>query len=339
MSRMFTAKVVQDPRLGVPTVRLRYESPTRGIRVEIVPAFGSNMYRYRVDNTELIYCNIERLKHRDWTGTFVLWPLPNRVRDKQFEFEGHVQSLKAIVRREGNEPLIHGLVDDQPWNLGKVTTDASSACAQTWIEITPQSPLYRHFPYPSKLTLDFVLTERGIRISYTVKNNGSKNMPFGFALHPYFALLSGATHTLVTLPADSIMEADDELLPTGRLLPMGAQEYDVRLPTAVSELELDHVFTELHPGAVARIDYPRQNLALNLRASSDFTHLVLYTLEADKGFICFENQTGSTDMINLHAKAQQRGDQALAKAAHLLVLPPRAKHQGFIAYEVVRRTP
>lgn len=138
----------------------------------------------------------------------------------------------------------------------------------------------------------------------------------------------------MTLPAEHIMEMDDELLPSGRLLPMGLQGYDLRTPTSVSTLELDHVFTGLPEHSEAAITYPDQNLRIRLATSPEFTHMVLYTLESDKGFICLENQTGSTDMINLHTRAHKEADEALSKASHLMILPPSETHRGYIEYTV-----
>ncbi|HSH31774.1 MAG TPA: aldose 1-epimerase [Candidatus Saccharimonadales bacterium] len=336
MPGKFASEVKQDPKLACPIIRLQYEadSPDRNVVVEIAPKLGSNLYKYQAGNNEIIFCDQTLLKNRDWTGTFVLWPIPNRVRDKQYEFEGHVQSLRGIKRKRGNEPLIHGLVDDQAWQFSQPQAEETKAWAQTWIEITPDSHMYQYFPYQSKLTLTYVLSQQGIRIEYAVVNKSDNNLPFGFALHPYFATLSGPKHTLVTLPAEYVMEADQELLPSGRLIPMGSGGYDLRQPTPVSQLKLDHVFTGLHADANAAIDYPAQKLKIALKASNDFTHMVLYTLEADKGFICFENQTGSTDMINLHTKAQKEANTELVKATHLLVLPPGRTHRGFIEYQL-----
>ncbi len=303
--------------------------------VEIAPERGSNMYRFQSGEHEIIYGDRELIRNGYWSGNFVLWPLPNRVRGKEYNFEGKTISLQDVRRKEGNEPLIHGLVDDKPWSYSELDADESSARVTTSYEILPDGPEFRHYPFPGKLSLEYVLTDKGVRVGYTVENLGTGNMPFGFALHPYFTVLSGLEKTLVTLPANSIMEADKELLPSGRLIPMGEQEYDLRRPTPIKGLFLDHVFTDLQLGTPAVIDYTTLGKRLTLDSSPDFTHMVLYSEAAEeKNFICLENQTGSTDMINLHERAVQTGDSALQKAAHLLVLGAGATHQGYIEYSL-----
>lgn len=332
----FSADVRRDTELDTDIIRLEHTAPDGQVLIaEIAPEYGSNLYRLRYGEHELLAGDKDLLKQGEWTGTFVPWPIPNRVRDKEYEFEGQRHSLRGVNRIEGNDVLIHGLVDDRAWDYGQPSADTESASVSTSVDITPDNPAFNYYPFPSRLSLIYRLLENGIRVEYVVENQGEKNMPFGFALHPYFATLSGPEQTRVTLPANYIMEMDDELLPSGNLIPMGEQGYDLRQPAPVSKLHLDHVFTGLDPAVPPSIDYTALGFRLNLHSSPDFTHMVLYTEKAaEKHFICFENQTGSTDMINLHTRAVATNDERLKQAAHLLILGPGQKHQGYIEYQL-----
>jgi aldose 1-epimerase len=335
---LFSAETEQDRDLG-PIIVLKYEQredPGRSIEVAIAPEFGSNMFHFQVGENNIFYCDRALLKDRDWTGNFPLWPLPNRVRNKKYEFEGRSVSLEDITRKRGNWPLINGLVDDLMWDYEEPVVGSDFAAVKTHICITRNSREYQYFPYESKLTLEYRVTANSATIHYTVKNNEQKeqgkHMPFGFALHPYFATLSGKNETFVTLPADYIMETDEALLPTGRLIDVTNTGYDLRHPKAVGTLKLDTVFTGLHHDDRASVDYRTLGMKVYLLASDEFTHMVLYTLE--NGFICFELQTGSTDMINLYTRAMKEGNKALEHAAHLLILPPGQSHTGYISYQI-----
>jgi aldose 1-epimerase len=128
------------------------------------------------------------------------------------------------------------------------------------------------------------------------------------------------------------MEADDELLPTGRLLDVRSIMYamfDLRQPVPIANLKLDHVYTGLHKNESAVIEYRKQAMKLRIITSEDFTHLVIYTPppEAGDSFFCLENQTCSTDAINL----SQRG---LEEIAHLLELHPGESRSGFLRYAI-----
>jgi aldose 1-epimerase len=168
-------------------------------------------------------------------------------------------------------------------------------------------------------------------VSYEVWNKGSQDMPFGFALHPYFSILSGRDDTLVSIPANTVMEADDELLPTGRLLDVRGIMYamfDLREPVPVGNLKLDHVYTNLQKNESAVIEYRKQAMKLRVSASEESTHMVIYTPPGeDNPFFCLENQTCSTDAINLH-------QQGLKEMAHLLELHPGETRTGYIQYAI-----
>src|SRR5262249_22618519 len=151
---------------------------------------------------------------------FVLWPFPNRIEDKRYTYQGHAYSLEQVVRPQGNAVLIHGLVFDRPWQYEQPIVTLEGASVTTYVDIDETAPYYENYPFASRLSLTYTLPHNRVTITYQVHNNGLSDLPFGFALHPYFSRLSGQEGTLVSLPADTVMEADDELLPTGRIFDM-----------------------------------------------------------------------------------------------------------------------
>ncbi len=328
----FTAQIAVDTDLQTTVISLQYEdkqNPARSVVLGIAPDLGSNLFRFRVGEHDLIYCEPDLLKHTDFTGDFVLWPLPNRVRDRHYTFEGQSYSLANIKRPQGNASLIHGLVFDRAWQYEQPNVDSESASVTTHIAITPESPYYEDYPFTSRLALTYRLTSNGVTISYQVENKGDKTLPYGFALHPYFSLLSGRQETYVSLPASAVMEADDELLPTGRIFDVNKTMYamyDLRQPVPVGNLKLDHVYTNVSPHTAAVIDFRQQAMQLLISTTDDFTHIVIYTLTDTPSF-CIEHQTCATDAINLHNQGP-----ALRKAAHLLELLPGAIGSGSIHY-------
>lgn len=328
----FAARVFRHPELDTTVIQLTYtdpDDPRRHLTVAIAPDLGSNMFRYRVGEHELIYCEPALLKRMAFTGNFVLWPLPNRVRDKRYSYQGQSYSLEGIERLVGDDLCVHGLVFDRPWQYDLPTLIPDGVAVTTYVEVTPSSPHYDAFPFESRLALTYSLTREGISIAYEVHNRGAGALPYGFALHPYFATLSGPDETRVSIPASAVMEADDALLPTGRMLAVDGIMYamfDLREPVPVGRLKLDHIYTRLNAGADATIEYPQQGLRLRLSATDEFTHMVIYTL-GDGPYLCLENQTCSTDAHNLHSRG-------LADLAHLLELPPGETRGGEIRYNI-----
>ena len=322
----FDALVVKDDfKIGhYLTLKYTDSNPKKSLKVNIAPKFGSNIFHFSVGENNIIYCDRELLIKKDFTGNFVLWPIPNRVRDKKYVFNGQKYSLENIKRPRGNDVLIHGLAFDREWRYKDPIVSKDFASVETYIDITPESPNYSAYPFASRLSLEYKLSKQSIKIKYTIRNNSSLEMPFGFGLHPYFSTLSGEDKAFVMLPADYVMEADNQLLPSGKLKNVTDTEYDLRQPKSVDLLNLDHVFTGLR--GKAYIEYKKQKMKIYLNTSEEFTHIVLYTMEKNKGFICLENQTCSTDSINLDAKG-------FKKEAHLLTIAPGKSFTGYIEYK------
>lgn len=323
----YAARVVADPELQTEAIELSYtdpNEPARNLLARIAPALGSNLYRLRAGEHELIYHERQDLLERGHTGTFVLWPFPNRVRDARYTYRGQQYTFAGVPRKA---PLIHGLVFDRAWTYEQPSASQESATVTTSVEISPDHPYYEAFPFASQLALTYTLTSAGLTVTYTVQNKGTQVLPYGFALHPYFHRFTD--QTTVTLPAQHVMEADASMLPTGRVLDVHSTMYamfDLNQPTPVAQLKLDHVYTDLPAGRESLIDYHGLGLRVRISASKDFTHAVIFT-PAQSPYFCLENQTCSTDAINLH----QRGMQDIA---HLLEVQPGEKASGSIRYAI-----
>jgi aldose 1-epimerase len=326
----YSAEAIHDPDLNSIIIALSYTDPgdpSRNVLACIAPDLGSNFYRLRVGEHELLNCDREKLKQRGHTGTFVLWPFPNRVRDKQYTYRGQHYTFEGVPRPQGD--LIHGLVFDRSWTYDPPQADEQGASVTTSIEMNDHNPYFHAYPFASRLALTYKLTSAGITVTYSVRNLGAQPLPYGFALHPYFRLLSSPERTLVTLPAAHVMEADQRLLPTGRLLDVNSVMYamfNLNQATPVSHLKLDHVYTGLPALNEALIEHRDHGLRVRITASADFTHAVIYTL-GDGPYFCLENQTCSTDAINLFAQDRQ-------DIAHLLEVQPDGESSGFIRYAV-----
>src|SRR5262249_48603589 len=141
----YSAAAVVDRDLNTIVVALSYTDPNdsaRNLLACIAPELGSNVYRFKAGHHELITCEIEKLKERGHTGTFVLWPFPNRVRDGQYSYHDRHYSLASV--RKGS--LIHGLVYDRSWNYEQPATSSEGASVTTSVEINPGSPGYGAYP-------------------------------------------------------------------------------------------------------------------------------------------------------------------------------------------------
>ncbi|HEX6553616.1 MAG TPA: hypothetical protein VF026_12695 [Ktedonobacteraceae bacterium] len=334
-SSLYTAEVAQDPALETPTISLSStdrSNSSRNTLVCIAPEFGSNLFRFRVGEHDLISTDRHLLKKRDYTGNFVLWPFPNRIRDKRYTYEGQVYSLEDVQRPGGDAALVHGLVFDRPWHFTQPVVGSDAVSVTTYVDINAESPHYTGYPFDSRLSLTYTLSGTELTVTYQVHNQSTRALPFGFALHPYFSTFADKHEVFVSIPAQAVMEADDEMLPTGRIFDVNKvmyAMYDLREPMPVAYLKLDHVYTRLNRPALSIVDYKKLAMQLHISATDDFTHLVIFTPKHIPSF-CIEYQTCSTDAINLHQQSS-----ALREAAHLLEVQPGETYSGALRYSVV----
>jgi aldose 1-epimerase len=293
-----------------------------GLEAWIVPSHGSNLARFTVGDRAVIDFDPGLLSKHDYTGTPVLYPTPNRVRGGVFRWKG--RDYRQLKR--GELVVEHGLAHGEPWQCGEPVREESGVRLKTWLDFLPGAAVFDAFPFPHRLSLEFHLNDHGLRVAYAIHNQGGEEIPFGFGLHPYFQKLDGEAGTFVQLPAETVMEATADLLPTGRLVEVSGTPYDLRRPAAVGSLDLDHVFTGIPAGGQARVEYRGLGLSVALEASEDFTHLVLYTPRGE-GFFCLENQTCSTDAHNLF-------DRGFRRESGLKTVRPGEIRRGFVTYAV-----
>jgi aldose 1-epimerase len=327
----FSAEVARDAALACDVVELHYHAPSAGgdIVARIAPERGSNLVGLRVGQHELIHTEPEMVRDHGWTGCFVIWPLPNRIRDKHYMYRGSEYCIEGVDRPGGDPHLVHGLVLDRPWEMDDPYVDSEEASLRTAVTIATQDPLFAAYPFPSTFSLNFRLRAGGLTVEYDVINQGTTPLPHGLALHPYFRALSGPDATRVRLPARAVMEAEPSLLPTGRLLPVDSimwGPFDLREPRATGSLRLDHVYTDWDPGEGVRIDYPAQDFSVLGTASREFTHAVIFTL-GSRDWFCLEHQVGSTDAVNLAAQGRQN-------VARLVEVAPGGTMRGWIRYGI-----
>ena len=277
------------------------------INFTLDPEHGSMITSFQVGKQELIYTDPEVFQQYGYTGFYVLWPFPNRVRNKQYVFKGKTYSLENLTPPRWYH---HAFARGLPWQSNQI----SPASVQTWLDHDPASPCWQNFPWTCRLALTYALESDGLKIDYEVRNLDRTEFGYGFGLHPLFKNAQA-----IKIPAQSVMEADKDLLPTGKLLPANLNQL-----TPVKNLDLDDVFTDLTGPQL--VEFPG-GLKLTISTSPDFTHAVIYTGEKEK-YTAVEQQTCSTDAHNLDALG-------FTKEAHLIRVKPGGIHHGWIKYSML----
>jgi aldose 1-epimerase len=286
--------VEREERSGVEIVRL--SAPGRA-SAEIVPAWGGSCVAFYVEATSVLEeASFEEIAKKPTSyGIPILFPFPNRIRDRRFTFEG--KELRVDVAQ-------HGLVRDKPWTV--VASDASDGDG-AWVRVALEarefsSTILGQFPFPFRIEVTYRLRASALELVAVAKNTGDATMPAGFGIHPYFRAPERGT---VCVPAAARWELADHL-PTGRVLPVD-DGFDLRKPRAIAGLALDDVYTSVVARGDGRARATIDDPTLRRRSAIEFDprslpECVVYTPPAPRRAICVEPQSCPTDAFNLAAR-------------------------------------
>lgn len=298
------------------------DSPDERTTASISPELGCNLLSFQVDGHEYLQ-DLGAMGGQNMPlGTPILYPMPNRVRDAQFSFDGRTFEFEP----NNGTNFLHGLVRDQQWECDEPEIGESSVSVKTWISFEPGSEIYELFPIRNRLELTLTLAPMQLRYDFCVVNeDAEQRLPFGLAIHPFFKIIGPRESVTLKVPAKRWMEHTD-LLPSGKLIEMADAPADLRDPKSLAELDLDDVYWGLEESEPQVITYHDIGKVLTLRACDFFTHSVVFT-PPGAPFFCVENQSCSTDAHNLYA-------QGLEEAAHLAVLDPGESFEAWIEFSI-----
>jgi aldose 1-epimerase len=163
----------------------------------------------------------------------VLVPWPNRIKDGIWRDGEEWQQLSIT------EPLlnnaIHGLLRSTPYRLVERDGTAVTLAATVF----PQPG----YPFQLDTSVTYALTDTGLDVTHTVHNVGPGNAPVAIGVHPYVKIGDVPTRDLVLrVDADTHLEVDARLNPTGVDTPVDGTDYDLRSGRRVAELALDDAF-------------------------------------------------------------------------------------------------
>jgi aldose 1-epimerase len=294
--------------------------------VSVVPEAGCNVFSIVHDGQELLK-KPKSLKDLPgfMYGNPVCYPTPNRVANAEFTFEGKAYKFPA----NNGKNFLHGLVHSAAWEYLGAEGSAAETTLHNRIVFKEGTDWFKLFPFAHTFKLAITVKEGSVKFTYTVENTGAGPVPFGLAFHPWFLYQGSRAQTFLQVPATHLYEVSDPsptgLIPTGKLLDLEGNPHDLRTARTLEDFVIDDVFQGMTPDKPATIDFREAHLKITLPATADFTHMVVYTPK--EPWFCVENQTCSTDAINLQPKL---------KEANLIVVPAGKSHTGTAEFRIAR---
>ena len=166
----------------------------------------------------------------------LLMPWPNRIRDGRYSVAGQSRQLALSEPERGN--AIHGLVR---WAIWSVLAPARADQITLVCRLRPQ----QGWAWSLDLAVTYALTDEGLTVTPHAVNVGTGAAPFGFGAHPYLSVGEERVDEVrLGIPARSLLEVDDRLLPRG-IVAVDGTDRDFREPRLLGETTLDTAFTNV----------------------------------------------------------------------------------------------
>ena len=291
---------------------------------KVAPKEGANLYSIRIDDVEYLRQpeSLDELLSGG-LGNPVLYPTPNRVKGSKFSF----RSREFVLDPDSKKNFIHGVVRAAAWTVVNSRTTDTEAEITCEISFHPGMDHYDRFPIIHRLLLTMTVRDRLVRWEYRVDNRDGKDpVPFGFALHPYFVYQGERAATYLTIPATHWMESEKQM-PSGKLVESKQLTFPLGSPMSLEGTTFDDVFFGMRPENPTLIDFRSVKQQIEIEASAEFTHLVVWT--PNQPYFGVESQTCSTDAHNLDS-------QGAIEAAHLQVCEPGQTMSGWVEYNFTK---
>ena len=236
----------------------------------VVDGVGGGLSAYAVGGRELVDGYPPGAPSMSGRGQ-VLIPWPNRIEDGTYTFEAREHRLPLTEPERGN--AIHGLVREEPWKVADLK--AHRVVMEHVLQPRPG------YPFTLSLSVEYTLSEGGLRVQTTATNVGAEPCPFGSGQHPYLKLGVPVVDSLVLrAPGRTVLIEDERGIPRGRE-PVEGTAYDFRRPREIGETALDDAFTDLERGedGRARVELrdPASRAGVTLWLDESYRYVQLFT--------------------------------------------------------------
>ncbi|MGM1017041.1 MAG: aldose 1-epimerase family protein [Actinomycetota bacterium] len=220
----------------------------------------------------------------------VLAPWPNRVRDGSWDDDGTRRQLAITEPKLHNAS--HGLLRFTAYEIDEREGSATLRAA-----IVPQTG----YPYLVETSVTYTLTDAGIEVAHELTNRSTTRAPLALGTHPFVMIGGVDPHDLVLrVPASTLFETDERLLPTGTAPADAALRDGVR----VGDVSLDTGFTDLardEDGLVRHSLTAPDGRRVTVWQGEGFDYVQVFTTDRYPGqdlAVAIEPMTAPADALN-----------------------------------------
>jgi aldose 1-epimerase len=284
--------------------------------VELVPEIGGSVASFRKRAPDSLVdlmrplSEIARHQHDpEGVAMFPMLPYANRIPHNAFEFEGHRYEFSPNAP---HQPLnLHGSGWTHPWAV------VSAQSNRAELRVERQVPGEPYFFCASQR---FELIPNRLRVETALRNQGTRTMPFGMGLHPWW---SYHPDTTLQFRASEVWLEGPDHLPTERIAV--PSEFDFSGGHALPPAWRNHCYSGWDGRAEVR--FARTGVSLKIEADQVYRHLMFYCDPA-RGVFCLEPQTHASGALSRLARDG-------AEDLGLIIMRPGESLSGSVSFAVL----
>lgn len=203
----------------------------------------------------------------------VLIPFPGRIHAGRYTFAGQTHQMAANDKDGPN--AIHGFLRLVPWQIAEQTE------SRITFAVAIGARDYQGYPFALEVAVTYLLDEHGLTCRATIENTGEQAAPVGAGFHPYFTVGSERIDdNLLHVPMTAILEME-QLIPTGRVLPVENTAYDFRRPRTIGTTHFNTCYLnpQRDPDGLLRLRLADADnrRAVTVWLDSNFNYVVLFS--------------------------------------------------------------
>ena len=270
-----------------------------GTIVEVIPACGAILHSFAVMHNKKLfnivdsYASKKEFEHEMEAKGFKsakLSPYVCRMKEGKYNYgEKNYKVNKFYLGADA----IHGLIYDAPFTITSQQADKEMAVLELLYHYQGNDAGYP-FIYDCKVVYE-LKKNNSLSITTTVTNKDKGMIPVCDGWHPYFSFGGSIDDKQLEFQSKEILEFDNSLIPTGKLIPY--QEFGSlkKIGTALLDNCFTVNFAECQPLLVFRD--PIKKLQLEIYPDKSYPYLQLYT-PPHRQNLAIENLSAAPDAFN-----------------------------------------
>ncbi|GAC1448785.1 MAG: aldose 1-epimerase [Chitinophagaceae bacterium] len=300
--------------------RVVLTDPASRTQVIILPEYGAMLHAFIVQTKNGMHNIIDSYKDAEEIKKELcisyksskLSPFACRIPEGKYRYDGHEFELENKFM---DGTAIHGLLYNKVFKKADIFYDEHRASASFKYNYKAEDNGY---PFNYSCEVRYTLLPKiTLQVQTTIINLDDLAIPVMDGWHPYFTLGGRVNDWLLYFGSDTMVEFDEKLVPTGRLLPY--HEFNTARPVADTMLDNCFLLNGNEGYAACTLRNDNAGLQLNLFPDASYPYLQIYTPGHRKS-IALENLSAAPNAFNNNMG--------------LLMLQPRYIHTFTVHYQV-----